>query len=289
MAALASTRGARGGRIALASAGPRQVCAFLDRGALSGCPVNGRRGAVATVAPARRLDAGSAAESRNESEARPLLSTAAMRVLPVVVCVVVVGLAARAEAGGGFFLMVPPMRVDVGALTVTGDGVAMGTQIVAGVHLASVWPGDDLPIDVGVGVVGAFIGDDGDGSATIGKASVDEGTADPSFIGGYFDLSSRLAHGRHWRTWAGARGEMLRSDVAGTSDIGVGAGARLAAEVFVGGGGAAGGGSGGGVAVGVFALGVYADVSHRDLDGPLGGFGMSSGVTLRVPFIFVGG
>jgi hypothetical protein len=211
-----------------------------------------------------------------------------MRVLPVVLGVLVVGLAARAEAGSGFFLMVPPMRVDVGALTATGDGVHMGTQIVAGVHLASVWPGDDLPIDVGVGVVGAFIGD-GDDSATIDKARVDEGAEDPSFIGGYFDLSSRLAHGRHWRTWAGARGEMLRGDVEGSSRIGLGAGARLAAEVFVGGSGAASGGSGGGVAVGVFALGVYADVSHRDLDGPLGGFGVSSGVTLRVPFIFVGG
>jgi hypothetical protein len=209
-----------------------------------------------------------------------------MRVLPVVVCVVVVGLAARAEAGG-FFLMVPPMRVDIGALTATGDGVHMGTQVLAGVHLASVWP-DDLPIDVGVGVVGAFIGD-GDGSDPIDKARVDESSKDPSFVGGYFDLSSRLAHGRHWRTWAGARGEMLRSDFEGSSRIGLGAGARLAAEVFVGGGGAAGGGSGGGVAVGVFALGVYADVSHRDLDGPLGGFGVSSGVTLRVPFILAGG
>jgi hypothetical protein len=209
-----------------------------------------------------------------------------MRVLPVGLCVVVVGLAARAEAGG-FFLMVPPMRVDVGALTATGDGVAMGTQVLAGVHLASVWP-EDLPIDVGVGVVAAFVGD-GDGSEPIAKARVDEGSKDPSFVGGYFDLSSRLAHGRYWRTWAGARGEMLRGDFAGTSRIGIGAGARLAAEVFVGGGGAATGGSGGGVAVGVFALGVYADVSHRDLDGPLGGFGVSSGVTLRVPFIFVGG
>ncbi len=43
------------------------------------------------------------------------------------------------------------------------------------------------------------------------------------------------------------------------------------------------------MAVGVFALGVYADVSYRDLEGKLGGLGLSSGVTLRVPLIVAGG
>jgi hypothetical protein len=207
-----------------------------------------------------------------------------MRLLSLAVCVALAGLATRAEAGG-FFLAVPPLRADVGALAVSGDGVHVGTQVVVGVHLASVWP-RDIPVDVGVGLVSASVDD---GSGTVSKATVHDEPEAPSFVGGYLDLSSRMAGGPHWRTWAGVRGEALRGELDDEGRIAFGGVARVAAEIYVGGGGAASGGSGGAALIGVFALGVYADLSYRDLAGPLGGVGVSSGVTMRVPFIVAGG
>ena len=203
----------------------------------------------------------------------------------LVLCAASLGGTGIAHAGG-FGVIVPPLRADMGPLAIVdSSGARHGSQIAVGVHWASLYP-KETPIDVGVGLVAAFVDED---TATGAKSAAADEDSGLSLAGGYLDLSTRLAGGRIWRTWGGLRGEALRADGDDRGHAGLGIAARISAEIYDGAQGAGAAGSGVGIMFGVAALGAYAEVSYRDLRGPFGGVGLSSGVTVRLPFIIAGG
>jgi hypothetical protein len=60
---------------------------------------------------------------------------------------------------------------------------------------------------------------------------------------------------------------------------------RVATELF----GAGSAGARGGAIIGTVAIGVYAEVTYRDLPAALGPVGFTSGLSCRLPFIVAGG
>jgi len=198
----------------------------------------------------------------------------------------------EARAGGGFFA-IPPLRLDVGPQVLYGfEGPRDGGQILVGIHLASLWPGD-TPVDLGIGLVAASAerpaGQAGAAPRLRAASSSSSGSGSPDtdddLTGYYLEAAGLVAGGRYWRTWLGARGELVTADVDGVTHEGWGMAARVTIELRDGGAGAIGGGSGTAVMFGTAAIGVYAEASLRDVPGPVGGLGLSAGLSLRVPFL----
>jgi hypothetical protein len=207
-----------------------------------------------------------------------------MRAIGVVV-VAAVALAAVpgvASAGDGFGI--PPAKVDGGYLTFrTADGTFSGAQWLVGLNWATIYP-KKTRFDIGLGYVGAAFTDPVEPRRVeIDPKGVTVLPDDHPVIqmhGGYLELSTRVAAGKHWRTWLSTRGELLSVD----GDGALGGAARLTAEVW----GGVMSGRGRGIAVGVFALGVWVEASARELgDREMVIAAASAGMSVRVPLILV--
>ena len=132
-----------------------------------------------------------------------------------VVVLGVLAIASRASAGGGVFL--PPLEVEIGAASITTrDGSSvLATQWLVGASWAS-GHRRSTPIDVSLGVI----------------STSSEGPSRPGEVtdatGGFLHFALRVREGRHYRTWAGVRGELM-----GTEGVGVlGATGRVSAELW---------------------------------------------------------
>jgi hypothetical protein len=190
-------------------------------------------------------------------------------------------ISAEVAHAGNAGILIPPVEIDVGVGAPIGanvDNQAPSMEVLAGVHWASLaWK--PTRFDVGIGYVGSF--------RTLRDPDRMIGADEPELRmhGGYFSLATRIAGGKHWRTWLAARGELLRV-TDGTRDFSaLGASLRVATELFASG---AAGARGGGVA-GTIAIGVYAEVTYRELPAALGPVGFTSGLSCRLPFVVAGG
>lgn len=182
-----------------------------------------------------------------------------------------------ASARGGAIAL-PPLEVDVGATAPVGGGEAVGpsTDVLVGVHWASLfWR--PTRYEVGAGYVGSFRdlrrGEPGDRFA---------------LNGGYLALGRSLFTSPHLRSWVELRGELLHASVPGREFSALGGAVRFAAEIYS--SGAGGRSSPGSVAMfaGTFALGMFVEASHRDVPTALGPTGVSTGISIRIPFLLVG-
>ena len=140
------------------------------------------------------------------------------------------------------------------------------------------------PIDIGLGYVGSTRDVlTGYSARALVPATPLENTL--RLDGGYLELAKTL-HGStsHWRTWIAARGELLHGAVNDRAFSAIGAAIRLSSEIYL--SGAAGGHNA--VACGTLAVGVYVEASHRDIAPELGPDGVTSGISIRLPFILAG-
>jgi hypothetical protein len=194
-------------------------------------------------------------------------------------------LATSATAYAGDAVIIPPLEVDTGIGGPIGGGAAVTgvtTEVLAGVHWASLaWR--PTKIDIGVGYVGSFR-DVIPGYATriVESSPMASGANNELRLdGGYLELGHTLAGStRHWRTWIAARGELLHGSVGESSFSAFGEAVRVSSEIY-----ASGAATGGGAIVGTFALGVYVEAAHRELSPELGPNSLTSGITVRVPFM----
>ena len=201
----------------------------------------------------------------------PLAKNARVRAFQIVGVLVLVSLPNLARAGSGGF--VPPMRVDVGP-EVSSVEPSPGFQCVAGIHWASLYPKPKANIDVGVGIV----------STTRSEAEPMKQvhTPDPlELFGGYVEVATRTNGNGWWRNWVGTRVESGGAWLDHRRHRYVGVATRVSTEAFVSG---ASSGGGGGV-IGVLAVGFYGELSARRIDDVGNDFGVSMGVTMRVPLI----
>ena len=186
--------------------------------------------------------------------------------------------AAHAGSGG----IVPPMRIDVGPAVSHVDDVPM-LQVVAGLHWASVYPKGLAGFDVGVGFVSETSGDDDATAPTSGTARTVGTAPRPSFdlVGGYVEVAARTAGNGWWRTWVGTRVESGRAELGPRGGAYVGVATRVSTEAYL-----AGASSDHRSAVlGVFAIGLYGELSARRIEELGDDLGASVGVTMRVPLI----
>lgn len=180
---------------------------------------------------------------------------------------------ANAAHAGNAGIVIPPVEVDLGVGVPVGqlDEMLPSTEILAGLHWASLaWR--PTRFDAGFGYVGSFRAVPADHSSII-------------MHGGYLSLGTTLVSHKHWRTWFVARGELLRVSDGKRDMSALGSSLRIATELF--GSGASGGSKG--FLVGTVALGVYLEATYRDVPKELGPFGVTSGVTCRLPFAVAGG
>lgn len=194
--------------------------------------------------------------------------------------------APAAQAGNGFGIIVPPAEVDLGVLA-PADGsqlAAPGTEVLAGVHWASLY-WKPSRIDFGVGYVGSFrpLAFDSPYAARTTRPLERE----LDLNGMYIELGRTFIRDPHVRSWISARGELMRSSGL-AKDVSVsGAALRVSTELYKSGWAADGKNKSVGVIAGTFALGVYVEASYRDLPSALGAGGIATGFTLRVPFILL--
>jgi len=196
-----------------------------------------------------------------------------------VVLLAYLAIASTAHAGSA---VLPPLKVDLGTIAMSDrqSERATGTALFIGINVATIYP-KRIGFDVGIGYVGTFI----PAEETHTHWSAEAGATTPSdrlvsSHGAYVDLSV-LAHERpNLRTWVSGRTELLRS--AGRSVMGIAT--RVSTELWSG----IKVGGRGGLGVGVFALGLWAEMGVRQLAG--GGLArqVSAGVSARVPLFLAG-
>lgn len=191
------------------------------------------------------------------------------------IAVVLAGTASSAAAGRGAFI--PPMEVELGhAVTgARGGRQVEATQLLVGLSWASLYP-KPTPVDVSVGVISMFRSSD----ETTATARVVGAEEDESAVGGYIDVAVRGAAGKYWRTWIGARGELI--DHGRVSRVG--GAARASIEVWA--GTAAGGHDA--LILGTVALSAWAETGLREQ--PFGGSAsfVAAGLGMRLPLIVAG-
>jgi hypothetical protein len=202
---------------------------------------------------------------------------ARVRLLLVVALVL---LPSVAHAGEGLF--VPPMRIDLGP-QMSSEEARPAFQVVAGIHWASLYP-KKSNIDVGIGIVSDSRGTAEDTMTTSGgRAVVRPGEDRLQLFGGYVEVATRTGGNSWWRNWVGTRIESGRADVDHGKHAFVGVATRVSTEAYV----AGGSGGGNGILIGVFAVGFYGELSARKIDDVGNDYGVSFGVTMRVPLIAV--
>ena len=175
--------------------------------------------------------------------------------------VAAVTLTGTAHAGGG--IAVPPVELDFG-IGAPVRRMLPSTEILAGLHWASLY-WKPTRFDVGAGYVGSYrvVGD--------GETSVMHGC--------YLSFATRFFQHEHWRGWIATRGELLRATHDDRSQTALGGALRISAEwfkhVFD---------RHRGIAAGTFGLGVFLELTYRDVPKPVGQRGGTLGVTIRLPF-----
>jgi len=194
--------------------------------------------------------------------------------------VVMAGLAAAApaRASGGFL---PPVKMDFGRVTSVEHGAARaGDQLMVGLNWATIYP-HETRFDVGIGFMNVWL--DAPTLAT-GLARSTTTAPDPGMqsaaTGGYLEVSELVAGGRHWRTWASQRAELLSMD----GGRGVGGAVRVTTEVWA---GVLAGGNGAGI-IGVASLGLWAEAGARGLPDGSRADVIATGLTLRLPLVVAG-
>jgi len=194
--------------------------------------------------------------------------------------------ASTASAGGGA-IFVPPAEVSVGVGAPLGATAQYqsSTEVLAGIHWASLY-WHPTRFDIGLGYVGSFrqLG----ASSALRESGMPDSDANRLALdGGYISLAYAIESHPHWRTWLGARVESMEASLAGTSFAVLGEAVRLDGEVFTTGAAAAGGHGGGALVAGAFSVGFYVEAVHRDLPPELGPNALTAGVSMRIPFILV--
>ena len=174
---------------------------------------------------------------------------------------------------GPRFMM--PLKIDIGAAGVsTTHGFAPGISAAVGIHWASLSP-TPTDFDIGVGVFGALLAAPKDPNMMGAATGV-------AYGGTYVEVAHTLAKGTWWRTWAGGRGEYLKSSAFDETRSGFGVAGRLSAELYVSGTGIAPQG----VFLGTYAIGVYVEAGVRDVVSDVGAMNISGGLTFRTPLVF---
>lgn len=176
-----------------------------------------------------------------------------------------------ARAGGAF---VPPLSIEVGGASVsTPERAVPAAQVLVGVSWASLDP-HPTPVDVSVGLVVTSELDETSPPAAA-RAVAPRPSIDAT--GGFLGVGVRLDHGRHWRTFAGVRGELLDQDGVGV----LGGAAHVSAELWH---PVATSGPGGGI-LGTVALAAWAEVGARER--PQGGAAaiVAAGLGVRLPLV----
>lgn len=184
--------------------------------------------------------------------------------------------AGRAHAGAGF---IPPLRVDVGSDVMSGpEGAQVASDLSLGIHWASLHPGEPS-FDVGIGMMTRLQQDQ---SAPMARHASAEPAPYVGAMGGYLELAKRIAGGRHWRAWLGARGDVSRADVAGRTVTMLGAAGRITTELFTG----VVGSSSRALVLGTFAVGLYVEAAVREQPDDTTGHGVGCGLSARLPLVF---
>ncbi len=181
--------------------------------------------------------------------------------------------------------IIPPMEIELGqAVTASTSGRQIeSTQLLIGVSWASLWP-KDTPVDVSVGVICNMT------PVPRGRAKL--GTEGPrplagdvdSDAGPFVDVAVRTARGGAWRSWLGARGELI--DQGDVSALGVAA--RASVEIWVPVKAADSGGNSTAAIFGTFALSAWAEAGLREQPHGAASF-VAAGLGARIPFLIVAG
>lgn len=215
---------------------------------------------------------------------------ASVVVVVVVACVTLLAFERHAAAGRGAGIIVPPVRVDVGASfpILGGDATEPGRELLVGLHWATLaWK--PTSIDIGVGYVGSTRSlvrgyrDTALRTTTPQPRSADELTLD----GVYLALGRTLVDQKLFRTWIEVRGELLKARIGSRTFSASGGAVRIAAELYK--PGAAGGGGRNAIAVvaGTLSFGLYLEAAHRDLSFEFGPTGITCGISIRLPFVLL--
>ncbi|MEZ4366845.1 MAG: hypothetical protein R2939_11220 [Kofleriaceae bacterium] len=171
-----------------------------------------------------------------------------------------------------------PLKVDLGVLGAGSDrGGLAGAELAIGIHWASLSP-QPTNFDIGVGVFGG-------GMAPINGDTGARGSADDDVVfgGAYLEVGQTLSRGSFWRTWAAGRGEYMSVDAFDRSQIGLGAAARLSAELYLSGVGI----EPRGLFLGTYAIGLYVEGGARDLGDAVSLVQLSGGLTFRTPLVWM--
>ena len=167
-----------------------------------------------------------------------------------------------------------PLQIDIGAMGTSSDrGGLVGAEVAVGVHWASLSP-KPTNFDIGLGVVAAVM--------EPSNAAPNDPDSGVQFVGAYAALAQTLSRGDYWRTWAGVRGELLDVESFGERRSGIGAAARLSAELFLSGVGI----EPRGIFFGTYALGLYVEAGLRQLGPDVGKLQVAGGLTLRTPLVW---
>jgi hypothetical protein len=189
---------------------------------------------------------------------------------------------AAAKPGAAF---IPPMEIELGqAVTASASGHQIeSTQLLIGVSWASLWP-KDTPVDVSIGVICNMtpvpLARD---KVSLGGEGPQPGDVDTD-SGPYVDVAVRTARGEAWRSWLGARGELM--DQGEVSALGVAA--RASVEIWVPVKGADSGGNAMAAIFGTFALSAWAEAGLREQPHGAASF-VAAGLGARIPFLIVAG
>lgn len=211
----------------------------------------------------------------------------------LVVGSVIVALAGSASArplwNSGAGIIVPPVEVDVGGSVPLTGGAAVGasTEVLAGMHWASLaWMPSKF--DIGAGYVGSFrpLVPGYRGIARTTQPSREPETF--SLSGAYLSVGHRLLEQRRVRAWLSARGELLETKIDGHYQVVTGGAVRLGVELFARNGFAKKGHKTLAIVGGSVAVGFYVEASHRQIPSELGATGVSTGLSLRLPFVLAG-
>jgi hypothetical protein len=194
-----------------------------------------------------------------------------------------------ADAKGGG-IVVPPMRIELGALfpVIGGAAVEPAAEVLIGAHWTAIaWR--PTKIDIGVGYIGSTR------RLVPGFRAVAERTRQPrvfddsfSLDGAYLSLGHTIANQKHFRTWIELRGELLEGTIDARAFSAIGGAVRFSAEIF--GSGVGGHSDHNSIAIfaGTVSFGVYLEASHRDIALELGPTGITGGFSFRLPFILAG-
>lgn len=197
---------------------------------------------------------------------------------------------------GCFAGVVPPSQTEVGTTVIADGGRPQnGIRFATGAHLASGQTAPDRNLDIGVGVVYERLAAPpaGGEARALGAAAPMEVEA-PAFIdakGSYIDVAGVLQRAAWYRTWIGARSELMTQVGLDGERRAIGATyARVAWEAYApvkatGSGSDSSGAFGAGFAYGAFALGLFLESGIRYAEGEKPAFVAIGGMSLRMPWL----